>query len=129
MIIDNYFIKNESILLLLCIGLVFCFELCNTESPKPITERNKMTHITESDFTKVNNNANGNPRYVLHFLWIPTSVNNDIATMYTVSAYNEALGKTKSLGGKKFHNKQYGGGIAFSTYNLADLITKLNNLK
>ena len=80
-------------------------------------------NITESDFTRVNNNANGNPRYVIHFLNISTE-NASVSNMY-----NEALYKCKALGGKKFHNKQDGGGIAFSTYNLADLITKLNNLK
>lgn len=82
-----------------------------------------MTHITESDFTKVNNTAMGNPRYVLHFLNIPTD------NLSTTSSYNQALSKTKQFGGKRFHNKQYGGGIVFSTYNLNDLITKLNNLK
>lgn len=82
-----------------------------------------MNQITESDFTKVTNNAMGNPRYVIHFLNIPTD------NLSVNSMYNQALAKTKSLGGKRFHNKQYGGGIVFSTYNLNDLITKLNELK
>lgn len=44
-----------------------------------------MTHITENDFTKVNNNAMGNPRYVLHFLNIATDM------------YKQALEKTQSF--------------------------------
>ena len=79
--------------------------------------------ITQSDFTSINNNSYGNPRHVIHFLNIPTN-ETDISKMY-----NEALYKCKPLGGKKFHNKQYGGGIAFSTYDLNALIINLNNLK
>lgn len=88
-----------------------------------------MTHITESDFTKVNNDSNGNPRYVLHFLNLVPSDIDSMFNLSIVGKYSYALGVAKQLGGKKLHNKQYGGGIVFSTYNLADLITKLNNLK
>lgn len=73
--------------------------------------------ITTESFTRVDNDSNGNPRYVLHYLALSDN-------------YNDALYIAKKLyGGKKFHNKQYGGGIAFQTYNLDDLIIKLNNLK
>lgn len=72
--------------------------------------------ITLESFTSVNNDTYGNPRYVLHYLNIADN-------------YNEALYIAKQFGGRKFHNKQYGGGIVFSTYNLESLITKLNNLK
>ena len=85
--------------------------------------KRKPKMITQSDFTSVNNNSFGNPRYVIHFLNIPTDETN-ISKMY-----NEALNKCKPLGGKKFHNKQYGGGIVFCTYDLNALIIKLNNLK
>lgn len=91
---------------------------------KQLNRKNKMSHITENDFTKIDNNAMGNPRYVIHFLNIPTIDSDIISNMY-----NQALDKTKSLGGKKYHNKKYGGGIVFSTYNLNDLIVKLNELK
>ena len=57
------------------------------------------------DFTRVNNDVNGNPRYVIHFL--------DIADKYI-----DALNLARTIGGKKFHNKQYGGGIVFQSYNL-----------
>jgi hypothetical protein len=72
--------------------------------------------ITQESFTTVKNDVNGNPRYVLHFLNV-------------ADTYSEALFIAKKLGGKKFHNKQYGGGIVFSTYNLDNLINKLNGLK
>jgi hypothetical protein len=81
--------------------------------------------ITTNDFERINNDTNGNPRYVLHFL------NLEIEKDYTKSLterYNEALFLAKKAGGKKFHNKQYGGGVAFTSYNLRDLAEKLNNL-
>ena len=42
--------------------------------------------------------------------------------------YNEALAIAKKAGGRKFHNKQYGGGIVFQSYNLNNLSDELNNL-
>jgi hypothetical protein len=66
-------------------------------------------------FTQVKNDINGNPRYVCHFLQIADN-------------YELALKKAKKLGGRKFHNKQYGGGIVFSTYNLESLTQKIKEL-
>lgn len=62
------------------------------------------------DFTRVNNDTNGNPRYVCHFL-------NFIKTDEK-SEYDLALWRAKKIGGKKFHNKQYGGGVVFQSYNI-----------
>lgn len=61
--------------------------------------------MTTNDFTRVNNDINGNPRYVFHFLELANN-------------YGEALKLAKKIGGKKFHNKQYGGGIVIQSYNL-----------
>jgi len=71
--------------------------------------------MTKLDWTRVNNDVNGNPRYVVHFL--------DIAPMrygeYELSnKYDGVVKFANKLGGKKFHNKQYGGGIVFQSYNL-----------
>jgi len=71
--------------------------------------------ITTEDFTRVNSDSNGNPRYVLHFLKL-------------ADKYNDALILAKNQGGRKFHNKQYGGGIVFMSYNLNSLTKDLNNL-
>lgn len=72
--------------------------------------------ITENSFKRVNNDVNGNPRYVFHFLELADN-------------YSEALKIAKKIGGKKFHNKQYGGGIVIQSYNLQDDIEDINNLK
>ena len=63
---------------------------------------------TKQMFTRINNDTNGNPRYVVHFLQIAES-------------YERALFLGRKIGGRKFHNKQYGGGIAFQSYNIERL--------
>ena len=73
--------------------------------------------IQPSDFTKIKHDVNGNPRHVCHFLQFARN-------------YDQALAIAKPLGGKKFHNKQYGGGIVFQEYagcleNLCDRINEI----
>jgi hypothetical protein len=67
-------------------------------------------------FTRINNDVNGNPRYVVHFLQIAES-------------YERALFLGRKLGGRKFHNKQYGGGIAFQSYNIEYLGERIKAIK
>ncbi len=62
-----------------------------------------MTHTIE--FLRITNDVNGNPRYVCHFLNI-------------ASNYDEAIKIAKKIGGKKYHNKKYGGGVVFQSYNI-----------
>jgi hypothetical protein len=69
--------------------------------------------------TRVNNDINGNPRYVVHFLEF---LNNEENSFLPFSKkYEYALKKAKKIGGRKFHNKQYGGGIVFQSYNTDNL--------
>jgi hypothetical protein len=81
---------------------------------------------TQIEFTRVNNDTNGNPRYVCHFLNLLTDEENkkDFSTKQDffgiTSKYNYALQRAKKIGGRKFHNKQYGGGIVFQSYNIED---------
>jgi len=64
-----------------------------------------MNTQNKIDFKRVNNDVNGNPRYVCHFLNIADN-------------YEQAVKLANTIGGKKFHNKQYGGGIVFQSYNI-----------
>lgn len=75
--------------------------------------------IHESDFTRVKNDGNGNPRYALHFI----SCNPDQGT-----TYQETIKLMNKIGGRKFHNKQYGGGIVFQSYNLAHTIKAIHDI-
>jgi hypothetical protein len=82
--------------------------------------------IQESDFTRIKNDVNGNPRYVCHFLHL------DVHGMYSgidlSQRYTVAVALARTLGGKRFHNKQYGGGIVFQCYSLPDLCNRINEL-
>ncbi len=67
-------------------------------------------------FTRINNDTNGNPRYVVHFLQL-------------ADTYARALFLARQLGGRKFHNKQFGGGIAFQSYNTNQLAERIAKIK
>jgi hypothetical protein len=67
-------------------------------------------------FTRINNDTNGNPRFVVHYLQL-------------ADTYERALYLGRQLGGRKFHNKQYGGGISFTTYNTDKLAESISQIK
>jgi hypothetical protein len=67
------------------------------------------------------------PRYVIHFLRLLTNDEKYGTPMTIDQKYALALQKGKKAGGKKFHNKMFGGGVVFQSYNLTDLINKLNS--
>ena len=78
-------------------------------------------------FTRINNDSNGNPRYVVHFL---NFLNDEERSFLPFTKkYEYALKKAKMLGGKKYDNKQYGGGVVFQSYNTMDLEKKINDLR
>jgi len=86
--------------------------------------------ITPEEFTRVKNDVNGNPRYVLHFLKLNSDAELDAADWIDTGAkYALALARARALGGRKFHNKQFGGGIVFQSYNLRELCSRLNTLR
>ena len=68
------------------------------------------------EFTRVNNDVNGNPRYVCHFLNIADN-------------YERAIKLANSIGGRKFHNRQYGGGLVFQSYNIGETERAILELK
>ena len=91
------------------------------------------------DFTRINNDINGNPRYVCHFLNLVNDTDRAKAdyleslarqSKFSISyLYDIALDKARKIGGKKFHNKQYGGGISFQSYSLPELEGQILDLK
>jgi hypothetical protein len=82
-----------------------------------------MTAQTKIEWTRVRSDVNGNPRYVCHFLNLNTQEEIDkngkdwidVSTKYQI-----AVKRANKIGGRKFHNKQYGGGIVFQSYSLID---------
>jgi hypothetical protein len=84
--------------------------------------------ITVDDFTRVNNDVNGNPRYVFHFSHLVDSYDKEGNYIDVPTRYSIALSRSRQIGGKKFHNKQYGGGIVIQSYNLHDEVKKINKI-
>ena len=86
-------------------------------------------NVKPSDFTRIKNDVYGNPRYVIHFLRLLPRQGYysklDVCKSYdTVLKINKKLG----LGGKKFHNKQYGGGLVFQSYSLPHTCNSINSI-
>jgi hypothetical protein len=70
---------------------------------------------TSIQFTRLNNDINGNPRYVCHYLTMAPT-------------YEAAVKLANSIGGRKYNNKTYGGGLVFQSYSLSHLITHINRV-
>jgi len=66
--------------------------------------------------TRIKSDLNGNPRRVVHFLEFITPADRT-GKLSTTALYDLALKRARKLGGRKFHNRQYGGGIVFQSYS------------
>lgn len=76
------------------------------------------------EFTRVSSDGNGNPRYACWYGAFITE--NDRNTIPLDNRYSVALTRAKKLGGGKFNNKQFGGGIVFQSYNIEDTEKKIH---
>ena len=82
-----------------------------------------MLKRIKHDWTRISSDVNGNPRYVVHFLALVPDLDNpeiwDEHGIGTISwKYRQAVKRANKIGGRKFHNKSYGGGIVFQSYEL-----------
>jgi hypothetical protein len=98
--------------------------------------------MNKIEFTRINNDINGNPRYVCHYLNL--IVPGDYPKLHGATdeeqkAYDDVMSRTEYLyakavkrankiGGRKYHNKQYGGGIVFQSYNITATEMQINEL-
>jgi len=82
--------------------------------------------ISPADFTRIHNDANGNPRYVCHFLHL--DVHGWQSKIGLSERYAIACKLANNIGGRKHHTKAYGGGIVFKEYNLQSLCDRINQL-
>jgi len=87
----------------------------NDESHVALIEWLTIPEPRKVIFTRVNSDSNGNPRYVIHY----STLHDD---------YETALKMARTFGGRKFHNKQYGGGIIFQSYNLGGEVRDINRV-
>ena len=81
----------------------------------------------EYDVKRVDNDTNGNPRYVIHFLAFVNDADSDSARItaqktrafnHLPGLFNTALYKSRSIGGKKYRGKDFGGGIVIQSYDI-----------
>ena len=82
--------------------------------------------IIKDDFTRINNDVNGNPRYVIHFLKCEPEPD---YTYNIDQRYANVCKLMNKIGGRKFHNKSYGGGIVFQSYSLDETIEHIERIK
>jgi len=75
------------------------------------------------EFNRINNDLNGNPRYVFHFL---AFLGTETGTIE--ERFNIALKKARSIGGKAYKGKDFGGGIVLQSYNIEETIKRINRL-
>lgn len=68
------------------------------------------------NITRIKNDINGNGRMVVHFTEFDLKVQASVLVKYDF-----ALFLAKTMGGKRYHNKLYGGGIAFQSYSRREL--------
>jgi hypothetical protein len=104
---------------------------------KQLTNSKNSIMSTQIQFTRINNDVNGNPRYVCHFFNLLSEKEKygdqradgiDAACASLDSQYKLAVKKAKKLGGRKFSTKQYGGGIVFQSYNIDETAKQIAEL-
>ena len=80
-----------------------------------------------SDVMRVNNDVNGNPRYVVHFLHFLTDKERDAIPAMGAVSYGRAIKRANAwIGGERYRAKSYGGGIVFSSYNVESECSHVN---
>lgn len=80
---------------------------------------------TPDSFKRITNDTNGNPRYVCHYTNLSRPIDQDAPV---AQRYELALARARAIGGRKFHNKQYGGGIVFQSYSLPNTCDSINKI-
>lgn len=85
----------------------------------------------ELTFTRVNSDACGNPRYVVHFLNLNTREELDRAGDAWIpisDKYAIACKRANSIGGAKYRAKHYGGGIVFQSYSIDETAAHISRV-
>ena len=90
------------------------------------TMANHADTLTEADFHRLNNDVNGNPRYAVHFIALLTEAElNDYFGNFVARKYAIAVKRANKIGGRRFHNRQFGGGIVFQSYSIPETIAAI----
>jgi hypothetical protein len=71
---------------------------------------------------RINNDLNGNPRFVVHFLTLLNE--GEDQGLEVLQSFDLALKKARKVGGTKYRGRDFGGGIVFQSYNIQETINK-----
>ena len=83
---------------------------------------------TTLQFSRIRNDVNGNPRYVVHFLALDVHGPDKGIGFGLSDRYTIACKLANTIGGRKYHNKSYGGGIVFQSYSLDETLREINRV-
>lgn len=85
----------------------------------------KLHQITQDSFDRVRSDSNGNPRYAIHYTNFCLLESEEVSIC---ADYANVVHIAKSVmpGSRKFHNRQYGGGIVIQSYNIHDEVDRVN---
>ena len=78
-----------------------------------------MNEENKIEWTRIDNDTNGNPRYVCHFFALIPDLVYEI-TVSLSDRYAIACKRANAMGGKKYHTRRFGGGIVFQSYSLPE---------
>ena len=78
------------------------------------TSQSIMLQNEKVELHRINNDVNGNPRFVIHWVDVPGAAN-----------YQDAVYRMKKISAKKYRAKWYGGGIVFTSYSPEAELNKL----
>lgn len=71
-------------------------------------------------FKRIKNDVNGNPRYVCHFFEM--DVHGAQSGLGISERYEIAVKLANTIGGRRYHVKNFGGGLVFQSYSLDELV-------
>lgn len=88
---------------------------------------------TDIEITRLNSDRNGNSRWAVHFIDLePQAIRDQLRGQLTLEQrYERVLRLAREVGGRKYHNKKFGGGVAFQAYEfqVPDLIKSIHAMQ
>ena len=90
--------------------------------------RNSYKVVNGIGFCRVNNDINGNPRYVVHFIAFNTDEEMRNGNLSQNQLYAIAKKRANDLGFSVYRANWYGGGFVCQSYSLVDTANKINEI-
>lgn len=89
--------------------------------------------MTDIEITRLKSDINGNSRWAVHFTDLePQGVRENLRGHLTLGQrYERVLRLARTVGGRRYHNKGFGGGVAFQAYEfqVPDLIKRIHAMQ